>query len=536
MFGRAGNAILGIDISTSAVKLIELSRSGGRLRVESYGVEPLAPGAVSDDVISDTEAVGAAIRRVVEKSKTKCKRAAVAVSGSTVITKIIQMPAGLSDAELESQISLEADQYIPYPLDEVALDFSVLGPNELNDEQVDVLLAGCRKEHVDAREEALEMAGLKPVVIDVEAYAVERSFELIASQLEPSVAEGVVGVADMGANKAIVTTLEQGRISFTREQMFGGRVLTEEIQRRYGLTADEAGLAKKQGGLPDDYEEAVLAPFCENMTQQVGRSLQFFFAGSAHSSLDALILAGGCSKIEMLPGIVQSRLQIPVVSCNPFADMATSSRVNVNALAADASSLMISAGLAMRAFDADGVNLRAWRDEARAQKQQTFIAASVATLMLAGGVVFGAQQYFEGQINAQNARNQFLETEIAKVDKQIAEIRELRDLRGQLVDRMQVIQDLQGRRSGIVYLFDGLVTTLVDGAFYDNLSRVGDRIEISGRAENNNRISNLMRSIDNADWFKEPNLTQVVAEKTGNLPNRFALSVALDDPAEGEVQ
>lgn len=276
LFSTGSNTVLGLDISSSAVKLIELSRSGGRFRVESYAVEPLAQGAVVESAIVDTEAVGLAVRGVVEKSKTKCKQAAVAVAGATVITKVIQMSADLSEAELESQIMLEADQYIPYPLDEVALDFRVIGVNQYNEAQVDVLLAGCRREHVEAREEVLEIAGLKPVFIDVEAYAVERSFELIASQLDPSVAEGVIGIADVGANSTMVSTLELGQISFTREQMFGGRVLTEEIQRRYALSPDEAGLAKKQGGLPDDYQESVLTPFCENVAQQIGRSSNSF--------------------------------------------------------------------------------------------------------------------------------------------------------------------------------------------------------------------------------------------------------------------
>ena len=145
-------------------------------------------------------------------------------------------------------------------------------------------------------------------------------------------------------------------------------------------------------------------------------------------------------------------------------------------------------------------------------------------------MVFAGVQVYDGQIGAQKQRNNFLSTEIARVEKQITEIESLRTLRGQLVDRMQVIQDLQGRRSGIVYVFDNLVTSLVDGSYYTSLNRTGDRIQLEGRAENNNRISNLMRSIEASAWFKDPNLTQVVAQKTGSLPNVFSLNVSLDDP------
>ena len=536
IFSSSANSLLGLDISSSAIKLIELSKSGGRYRVESYAVEPLEPGAVVESSIVDTESVGAAIKRVVERSKTRCKSAAVAVSGATVITKLIQMPTDLSDAELESQISLEADQYIPYPLDEVALDFRVMGPNANNPSQVDVLLAGCRREHVDAREEALEIGGLKPVFIDVEAYAIERSFELLASQLDPQVAEGVIGIADVGATSTMVATLELGAITFTREQMFGGRVLTEEIQRRYALSPDEAGLAKKQGGLPDDYQDAILNPFCESITQQIGRSLQFFFAGSTHSTLDALVLAGGCSAIEGLDRLVSERLQVPVITCDPFADMSTAKRVNVAGLSKDAPALLIAAGLALRAFESDGINLRAWRDEARATQQRSFIAASVGALALAGATVFAGSQFLNAEIQAQNTRNNYLKQEITRVDAQIAEIRQLRELRGQLIDRMQVIQDLQGRRSEIVYVFDGVVSTLTDGTVYTSLSRRENQITLTGQAENNNRISSLMRSIDGADWFTAPNLTKVIAEKSGELPNRFDLSIALTNPVSEAQQ
>lgn len=528
-------SILGLDISSSAVKLIELSRSGrsgGRLRVESYAVEPLPQGAVVENSIADVEAVGQSIRRVVEKAKTKTKQAALAVSGATVITKVIQMPVGLSDAEMESQIALEADQYIPYPLDEVALDFRVLGANPNNENQVNVLLAGCRRDQVEARTEALEIAGLKPAFIDVEAYAVERSFELMASQLDPDVAAGVVGIADIGANSTMVAALEHGAVSFTRDQIYGGRVLTEEIQKRYALSPDEAGLAKKQGGLPDDYNDAVLVPFCENLAQQIGRSLQFFYAGSSHEALDTLLLAGGCAAIEQLPGLLNERLGVPVVTCNPFADMTTAKGVNVNGLRQDAPALLIAAGLAMRAFEEEGINLLAWRDEVRQARQRNFLVGTAASALAGAAVVFAGMQFYDGQIAAQQQRNLFLTTQIQQVDRQIAEIRELRDLRGQLVDRMQVIQDLQGRRSGIVYVFDNLVTSLVDGSYYTSLTRTGDRIQLEGRAENNNRISNLMRSIDGTEWFKDPNLTQVVAQKSGSLPNVFSLSVALDDPGQ----
>ena len=343
--------MLGVDISSSSVKLLELSKQGERYRVESYSVEPLPPNAVVEKSINDVEAVGEVLKKVVSRSKTGVKNAAVAVSGSAVITKTIQMPAGLNDFELEDEIAGEADQYIPYPLDEVAIDFEVIGPSEINPDQVDVLLAACRKENVDVREDALQMASLVPKVVDVEAYSLERAFTMLESQLEKDAEEQVVAIVDIGATMTTLSVLVDGETVYTREQLFGGKQLTEEIQRRYGLSQEEAGMAKKQGGLPDDYEGEVLAPFKEAVVQQVARALQFFFGSSQYNAVDYVLLAGGTASIAGLPAQVEEKVGTATLVANPFADMAVSSKVNAAALSNDAPSLMIACGLAMRSFD-----------------------------------------------------------------------------------------------------------------------------------------------------------------------------------------
>lgn len=280
LFGKKSSAVLGVDVSSSSVKLLELSKQGGRIKVESYAVEPLPANAVVEKNITDVEAVGEVLKRVASKSRTGVKQVAVAVSGSAVITKLIQMDGGLNEFEMEDQIALEADQYIPYPLDEVAIDFEVQGASENNPDQVDVLLAACRKENVDIREDALEIASLSAKIVDVEAYSLERAYSLIEPQLDSQGEELVVAIVDVGATMTTLSVLADGKTVYTREQIFGGKQLTEEIQRRYGLSLEEAGLAKKQGGLPDDYESEVLMPFREAVVQQVARALQFFFGAS----------------------------------------------------------------------------------------------------------------------------------------------------------------------------------------------------------------------------------------------------------------
>lgn len=348
--GKKTNAVLGLDITSSSVKLIELSKSGNRYRVESYMVRPLPPNAVVEKNISDDQAVAETIRKVVAQARPRTLDAACAVAGSSVITKIIEMPAELNDQAMENQITLEADQYIPYPLEEVALDFQILGPSESSAGQVDVLLAACRQENVESRQRAIEEAGLRAKIIDVEVFALERAFKLIADQME-ALEDQVVAIADIGATMLTLSVLVDGRTVYTREQLFGGRQVTEEIQRRYGLSMDEAGLAKKQGGLPEDYESEILEPFKEALIQQISRSLQFFFSSSQYNFVDLLVLSGGVAAMDGLGEEVEEKLGIPTKVANPFADMSVASKVNGAALANDAPAMMVAVGLALRSFD-----------------------------------------------------------------------------------------------------------------------------------------------------------------------------------------
>ncbi|MDE2089861.1 MAG: pilus assembly protein PilM [Gammaproteobacteria bacterium] len=351
LFQRKTPPLLGLDISSTAVKLLELSRSGARYRVESYAVEPLPPNSVVEKNISDVEAVGEAVRRAIKRATTHTKYTAVAVAGSAVITKTISMPAALTEEEMESQIELEADQYIPYPLEEVNLDFEVLGPSEKNSEMVDVLLAASRSENVDLRVAAVELAGLSARVVDVEAYALERAFSLIAEQMPDGAVDKTIAVVDVGATMSTLNVLHDRKIVYTREQVFGGKQLTEEIMRRYGLSYEEAGMAKRQGGLPDNYVPEVLEPFKEAMAQQVSRALQFFFSSSQHGGVDHIVLAGGSASIPGVDQLIEEKIGTTTSIANPFANMSLAPRVKPQILSNDAPALMVACGLALRSFD-----------------------------------------------------------------------------------------------------------------------------------------------------------------------------------------
>jgi type IV pilus assembly protein PilM len=347
---KPAKPLIGLDISSSAVKLIELSQSDGGYRVEAYSVLPLPPNTLIDKNIADIEALAETIEQLVSQSGSRLSEAAVAVSGSLVITKEIELPADLTDLQMEMQIEVEADQYIPYPMEEVAFDFDVLGPVETNTDLVRVLLAACRQENVEHRRQALELAGLTPKVVDVEGFAIERAYRLMADQLGHT-EEQVVGIADIGATMFTFTVLVDGKTLYAREQAFGGKQLTEEIQRRYGLTWDEAGQAKRKGGLPEDYQSEVLQPFKESLTQHISRSLQFFYSSSNYDHLDRLFLAGGVSAIPNLVSEIEESLGIPAAVADLLAHMQVSSRVNEVALANDSPAMMLAIGLALRSFE-----------------------------------------------------------------------------------------------------------------------------------------------------------------------------------------
>lgn len=340
--------VLGLDISSTAVKLIEISASGGRCKVEAYAVEPLPTDAVTEKVIQDVDAVGEAIKRAVQKSRTRLKQVALAVPGSAVITKVINMPADLSDSELEGQVQIEADQYIPYPLEEINLDFEVLGPSEGDANNVDVLLAASKSENVETRTAAAAIAGLEARVVDVEPYAIEHLFQA-QPDLLPDRGDGrTVAVVDIGATLTSLNVLHDRELIYTREQPFGGKQLTEEIMRRYSLSFEEAGRVKVQGGLPDNYEPEVLEPFKSTMANQVIRFLQFFYSSSDYEDVDQIMLAGGCAQIPAIDEFIEGQLGTPTAVINPIESMAVGGKIDRTRLEGDGPSLLIACGLALR--------------------------------------------------------------------------------------------------------------------------------------------------------------------------------------------
>ena len=352
LFSRKYRQLLGLDITTSSIKLIELAMAGGQYRVEAYAAEPTPPNSMNEKSIVDPQAVGDAINRAVKRSGARSTEVAIAISGDAAITKIIQMPGGLRDSELESQVEMQADQYIPFPMDEVSYDFELLGPSDKDPDAVDVLLVASRTDNVDQRRAAVAAAGLSPRIVDVEAFALENACKLMTHQMPDGGIDRSIAVVDFGASSTTFSVLRNLRVVYTRDFTFGGQQLTEEIMRTYGLTMEEAGRAKKEGGLPGNYQAEVLDPFIDDMTQQVSRSLQFYLAsGSGREQPDKILICGGCGNVPGVADVIQSRVGIAAEKGDPLGQMKLSAKAKAQAVQRDATALLTACGLALRSFD-----------------------------------------------------------------------------------------------------------------------------------------------------------------------------------------
>ena len=350
---RASPPLLGIDLSSSSVKVVELvSGQKSPVRLQRYAIEPIERGAISDGNVENPEQVAEALSRALRKMGTRTREAALALPTSAVITKRIMLPAGLGEEDYELQVEAEASQYVPFAIDEVNLDFQVLGPAVGSEEEVDVLLAAARKEKVEDRVAVVELCGLKAMVMDVESHAARLAIEHVTAML-PNAGQGqVIAVFDIGSTSTNVAVMLNGQTIFEREQGFGGQQLTQDLVRLYGLTPEEAEVKKKTGDLPETFRIDVLQPFVEQGAAEVMRALQFFFTSTPYARVDRIYLAGGTSVVPGLLEEIAERAQVPTELISPFQGMEFADGVREKQLRIDAPALLTACGLALRRFDA----------------------------------------------------------------------------------------------------------------------------------------------------------------------------------------
>jgi type IV pilus assembly protein PilM len=352
LFKTRSPTLIGVDIASTSLKLVELSEGGkGTYRLERYVVEPLPKDVVTDGNIANLDQVSDALKRAWKRLGSRNRHVALALPAAMVITKKIIVPSGQKEEELELTVEAEANQYIPFALDEVNLDFQVLGPAPNNPEEVELLIAASRKEKVEDRVAIAEAAGLKPRVMDVESYATQEAFRLITPTLPANGRDQNIALVDIGAHVTHFYVLRNNQFLFSRDQGFGGNQLTQDIQRAFNLSPEEAESAKKNQGLPENYDSDVLQPFMETLALEITRALQFFFTSTSYNQVDQIVLAGGCALLPGLDELVAKRAGVATVVGNPFAAMQTSDRIRPRQLAQDAPLLTIATGLALRSFE-----------------------------------------------------------------------------------------------------------------------------------------------------------------------------------------
>ena len=343
--------MMGLDISSSSVKMVELSQDkSGKLVLEHRAIVPLERGWITDGNIEKFDEVADAVRKLLKKSGSKTRNVAMALPPSAVITKKIILPGGLSDQELEMQVEAEANQYIPFPLDEVSLDFCIVGPSNNSAGDIEILIAASRREKVQDIQGMAEAAGLKPVIVDVESYASRLATGRLIENLPGQGQDSIVALFEVGALTTSMQVIRNDEILYERDQAFGGAQLTQLIVRQYGFSLEEAESKKRSGELPDDYDTAVLRPFLDSMVQEVGRALQFFFTSTPHNRVDYVMLAGGSAA---LPGLTTAVTRHTTFACsvvNPFEGMEMGSSVRLKKMAREAPSYLTSCGLALRRF------------------------------------------------------------------------------------------------------------------------------------------------------------------------------------------
>ena len=351
LLGRKHPPVIGLDISSSSVKLVELDQtSNGEFVLERFASEPFEKGWITDGQIEKFDEVAAAVKRVLSKSGTKTRNVVMAMPQSAVITKKIMLPAGLREEEMELQVESEANQYIPFSLDEVSLDFCVLGPSPTSAGDVEVLIAASRKDRVQDRQGLAEASGLKPVVLDIESHASRMAMGRVISSLPNEGRDALVALFEIGADTTSLKVLRDDEMLYDRDQAFGGSQLTQLISRQYGFSFEEAEAKKLTGDLPEDYEAAILAPFVDSLSQEIGRALQYFFTSTPHHKVHYVMLAGGTATLPGLKDRVTDLTGFASMVVNPFDGMKIGSHVKETKVRKESPSYLTACGLAMRRF------------------------------------------------------------------------------------------------------------------------------------------------------------------------------------------
>ena len=358
LFSRTGEPLIGIDISASGIKLIELAGSRGGYELKSMAIVPLPRDAIVENTVIDSMAVSQGLLDAIEIARPSTRKAAIAVSGNAVIIKTVTMPTA-TEFELEAQIEFEADQHVPYDIDDVYLDFEILGEVPDSPDEMEVVLAACKREVVDDYQLVLSEAGIEAKCVDCAVFALENALETtqvsskgLSEGDEPIDDEAAAAVAlvNIGANLVNINIMINGQMTFVRDQFYGGQNLTEEIQKEHGISYQAAEDMKTERF--SEISPEALERFYVGLTSELVRSLDFYAANHAEHPVQKLLLTGGSALIPDIANELEQRLGIESEVINPFVNInASSKKFDMDYLNRIGPSMMVPIGLALRGFD-----------------------------------------------------------------------------------------------------------------------------------------------------------------------------------------
>ncbi|MBW6474977.1 MAG: pilus assembly protein PilM [Anaerolineaceae bacterium] len=347
MLFRSRKDLVGIDIGSRAVKVVQLREVKGLWHLKSMGMDSLPSEAIVDNAIMDSSAVIDVVKGLLGKLKITAKNVVTSISGHSVIIRKIQLSI-MTEEELENTIAFEAEQYIPFDIAEVFLDFHIIGPDAKDPTMMNVFLVAAKKDFVNDHIAIFRECGLTPVVMDVDSFAVQNAFELNYS-IDP---DAVVGLVNMGASGMNVSVLKDGTSIFTRDIQIGGNILVEEIQKQFGLgsaDAERAKLGEAIAGIEQHDVDDVILSATEMLAQEVQRSLDFFTATAVDDKIHHLYITGGIAQLPQVRNALGNRLGIDVEVIDPFRQIVVDEKnFDAEYLKSIGSMFAVAVGLAMR--------------------------------------------------------------------------------------------------------------------------------------------------------------------------------------------
>lgn len=523
MSKKAATQVVGIDISTTAVKVVQVSMVKDRYKLEAYGVESLSSTAMSGFDIADMEEVSIAIVSAMKKAGIKTKHAAVSIrSGAKNI--VIKIPETVvSEDEIAALVESEVSQSSGN-LTEIRFDFRVLGKSQTEGFQ-DVLVSVAQNKSVEVYEQLIENAGLKLEIIQVEPNTIETGYDLLRKEFSISAAECTL-FFDIGHKNITLWGLKDGLVIYSKFLPFDSGALIQEYSSKYAIPVNEAIESFRTQSIPDEFRQEVIPPFREHFKSHANRLMQYFTSAHPHYSVSRVFISGAAARTPGLTQFLDEQWGIPTSVADLTAGMEKDKLSKIGKSAAEveyaAPSLFAAIALATSPFEKKTLNLMPWREEIRKEKHAAFAKVLSAVGLASVGLVGLLWFIGASQKEAQSDRNALLESEIAEMDKKVETIQDLDIKRERLLGRKKVIEELQSNRSQIVHLFDQLIRTVPNGIQLSSIKQTGGFLVNEGRSESSSRVSEYMSSLEASPWIEGVDL-QIIeemknAKAVGNLP------------------